>query len=388
MVGVFSRDWRAILAAPAWLWAGKARFKQEIASRWHFDPALLPARSDFLAWLADGRRQGRRLILATAADRAIAEKVAAHFGLFDEVVASHDGHNLRGQAKAEALVERFGKGGFAYAGNDWTDLAVWQHAGAAIVGGGGETLQRKAAALAPVIATFPGSSPHWAALWRGLRPYQWVKNLLCFVPILASGAIDDLRGWVFAALVATAFSLVASAIYLVNDISDLAADRAHPRKRRRPLASGALSISLALAAAAVLSMLGLAIGHVAGAVELLLLYAAASLAYSTWLKERPLVDVFLLAVLYCLRIAAGGEASDHPLSLWLLGFASFLFLSLALIKRTSELLDVQGRGLTAAPKRGYLTRDLPVLVCFGVASSFASAIILSLYLHSEAAMAI
>jgi len=385
---VVLRDWRAAIALPAWLLSGKARLKEELGRRWEFDPALLPARTEFVEWLAAERRDGRRLILATAADRAIAEKVAAHFGLFDEVIASHDGRNLRGPAKAEALVERFGPRGFAYAGNDRTDLSVWQHAGEAIVVGGGERLQREAAAVAPVVATFPAGTLPWAGLLRGLRPHQWVKNLLCFVPLLASGSLDDLRGWALSALIAIAFSCVASAIYLVNDLGDLAADRAHPRKRRRPLASGALSIPHALAAAAGLAVAGLAIGHAAGGLALLLLYAAASLAYSTWLKERPLVDVFLLAVLYCLRIAAGGEASAHPISLWLLGFASFLFLSLALVKRTSELLDVQARGLEAAPKRGYLTRDLPVLVCFGVAASFAAAIILSLYLQSKAAMAI
>jgi 4-hydroxybenzoate polyprenyltransferase len=182
-----------------------------------------------------------------------------------------------------------------------------------------------------------------------------------------------------------AFCATASAIYVLNDIGDLAADRSHPRKCRRPFASGALPVSVGLVMIPFLLVTGIILGISGGAWRALLIYAALSLSYTLWLKEMPLVDVFILASLYTIRLYGGGEASGYPVSLWLLGFSSFLFLSLALVKRVSELLRLRSLSLTKTDRRGYHVEDLSVLQMFGIATTFASAVVLSLYVQSETA---
>jgi 4-hydroxybenzoate polyprenyltransferase/phosphoserine phosphatase len=375
------------LRLPGWLAAGKARLKAELARRWQFEASELPYNRPFLAWLAERRAEGRRIVLCTATHRSIAERIAGHLGLFDEVIATEGEANLRGRAKAEALNDRFGRFGYVYAGNDATDEAVWAEAAAAILVNAPPALARRAAGRHAVLARFDRAAPLAPAALRAMRPHQWVKNLLCLVPIFAAGAIGDLAGWRGALLLLAGFCLVASAIYLVNDLTDLAADRRHPRKRQRPIAAGALPIAHALALAAATLLAGLGLAAASGALAYVLVYAAASLAYSVWLKEQPLVDVFILAFLYTIRLFGGGVASGHEVSLWLLGFSSFLFLSLALVKRVSEL----GRLAPGAPgarpaRRGYAAEDLAMLQMFGAASSFASAIVLSLYVQSDVAL--
>lgn len=371
---------------PLWLARGKATLKQECAKRWAFDPAHLPYNEKLLDYLRETRARGRRIVLVTAADRGIAEPIAKHIGLFDEVIASNGTDNLRGAAKAEALCSRFGSKGFVYAGNDSTDHAVWQHAAAAMLVNCAPSVRRNAErrhSIAAVIEDRPMGALR-AAL-KAMRPYQWVKNVLIFVPLLASGDFTDWAGWLSASLIFAAFCAVASSIYLLNDISDLAADRMHPRNRRRPFASGALPISIGLALMPILLGIGLVLGWGTSALPSLLAYCVLSLAYNLKLKEMPLIDVFLLAALYTVRLFAGGEATGHPVSLWLLGFSSFLFLSLALVKRVSELHRLRLENRDGAARRGYMTTDLDILQIMGCAAAFASVVVLSLYIQSDTA---
>lgn len=384
---VLSASPHLALRLPGWLGAGKARLKQELAERWRFDPALLPYNEPLLDWLRAQRGAGRRLVLCTATHRLIAERIAAHLGLFDEVIATAGDDNLRGAAKAAALTRRFGERGFVYAGNDTTDEPVWETAAAAIVVNADPALRRRVEARHRVLAVFvrPAGSQARAAL-RAMRPYQWVKNALCLVPIIAAADFHDAGAWTRTLLLMAGFCLIASSIYIVNDLSDLAADRAHERKRRRPFAAGVLPIPQGLALSAALLLLGGFAAAASGALLFVLLYAAASLSYSMWLKEQPLVDVFMLAFLYTIRLFGGGVASGHEVSLWLLGFSSFLFLSLALVKRVSELGRHAVRGTEGfIARRGYMVEDGPMLQMFGCAASFASAIVLSLYVQSDVA---
>jgi 4-hydroxybenzoate polyprenyltransferase len=379
-------DWRSALKIPPWLRAGKARLKAELASRWNFDAATLPYDQALLDYLCEEKAKGRYLVLATAADDSVAQRIAAELGIFDEVIASDGETNRGGAAKAAALVERFGAQGFVYAGNAQADLAVWREAAAAIVVNAPAGVARAAAKAAPAIeATFERGHHRLAALLRAMRPYQWVKNLLVAVPMLCAGNFDDVAGWIATAEVFGAFCAIASSIYLLNDICDLGADRAHPRKSRRPFASGAASIAHGLIAAPVLLALGVGLGWYGGSPHALLVYALLSLAYNVRLKEMPLVDIFVLTALYSVRVFGGGEASAHPVSLWLLGFSSFTFLSLALIKRVSELLRIEMQHGKQAARRGYFTQDLPMLMMMGVAASFTSAMILTLYIQSDTA---
>jgi 4-hydroxybenzoate polyprenyltransferase/phosphoserine phosphatase len=368
--------------APAMLAAlsrGRAGFKARMAELAPPDPALLPYNEALLDYLRAQRAKGRRIVLATAANEAVARGIAAHLGLFDEVIASTDARNLKGAAKAEALVARFGAGGFVYAGDHAVDLEVWRHAAAAVLVEVPDGLAARVAV--PVERRIATNPPAAAALLRAMRPHQWVKNLLVFVPILTANALADWPSWRGGVLAFLALCALASSIYLVNDLLDLRADRAHPAKRRRPFAAGMVSLPLGMALAAGLGVAGAVLAWAGGILALGLGYAVASVAYSLRLKRLPLVDVFTLAGLYTLRLFAGGEATGHPLSLWLLAFASFLFLSLALVKRVAEVMESTGPGLAG---RGYGPGDLVILQLFGVCAAFASVLVLSLYVQNEA----
>jgi 4-hydroxybenzoate polyprenyltransferase len=370
-------------ALGALLSRGRAAFKHEVAKAAKLDVETLPYNEDLIAYLQGQREAGRYLVLATAADHSIALGVANHLRLFDEVIASDGVHNLKGSSKAEALVERFGEQGFAYAGNDASDIAVWKHASSAILVNTASSVARKAETLTFVEAMLAGRPGQAKPLLRAMRPHQWLKNVLVFLPIFTAHALGEWHAWFAAALTFFAFCATASSIYLINDATDLAADRRHPRKRKRPLASGTLPLSTGLLAAVVLAAGGLGLALLGGSLFVVLAYAVMSVTYSVKLKELPLVDVFMLAALYTIRVFAGAVATGHELSLWLLGFSGFLFLGLALLKRISELTALSRRKEQVPARRGYTTADLGVLQAFGCGASFASSLVLALFVQRE-----
>lgn len=376
----------AALRIPAWLAQGKARLKDELARRFRFDPALLPFNERLVAWLRQERATGRSLVLATASDRRIAQAVADHLGLFDEVLASDGATNLSGAAKASALVGRFGQGGFAYAGNSAADLPVWRAAGAAVVVDAPPAVIREAARLCPVEREFPAQHADLGAYLAVLRPHQWLKNLLVFVPLAAAHQLAEAERWPPLILGFLAFCLCASAVYLCNDVLDLESDRRHPRKRLRALASGLVPLRRAAALAPALLLAALALGWTAGAEFLAWLgaYFAITSAYSLVLKRIALLDCLTLALLYTLRVAAGGAAANVPLSHWLLAFSVFLFLSLAFVKRYAELLAQPPAPGAPLHGRGYHAGDDRLVAALGLGSGLGSVLVLTLYLGSEA----
>jgi 4-hydroxybenzoate polyprenyltransferase len=369
-----------------WLLRGKAALKAEIASRVQLNPAALPYNREFVSWLESERRTGRSLFLCTAADARLAEPVAAHLKIFDGVIASDGRTNLAGDSKAARLVERFGERGFDYCGNERRDLVVWRHANGAIVANGGTTLEREAANSAPVLRVFPSSANSLRAAIRALRPHQWAKNALIFVPLLAAHAAGSSQSLIDVGLATIAFCLCASSVYVLNDLLDLEADRAHPRKSKRPFAAGTLSIGAGLALVPIL--LGSAIAIAAFLPERFQLvfatYYLVTLAYSFYLKGRVIVDALALAGLYTLRIIAGAAAASVPLSFWLLLFSIFLFLSLAFVKRFAELDSLRRQQRLRAAGRGYHVEDLPVLQSLGTAAGYLSVLVLALYINSPA----
>ncbi len=369
-----------ILRLPLWLAEGRAVFKRRLASRVTLDPAFLPYNEVLRTFLDEQKAAGRRLILVTAADSQVAGAIAKHLGIFDEVIASDGACNLKGAAKALALTERFGEQGFEYAGDAAADFEVWDHAHKVFVVDASPALTRTAARRYANVEIITPRASWLGPLARALRPHQWVKNFLVFVPLLAVGAVGDMAALTSTALAFLAFCLTASAIYLSNDLMDLASDRAHHRKRRRPFASGDLPLQFGLLLAPILLLAGLMVASFAGVVWLVAAYAAASTLYSIKLKELPLIDVFVLAGLYTGRIVAGGVASGHLVSLWLLAFSCFIFLSLAFIKRVAELQAMNGEDGRLG-RRGYYRSDVVMLPIMGVAASFMSAIILALYVQ-------
>jgi 4-hydroxybenzoate polyprenyltransferase len=357
--------------------------KREAAALAPLDPATLPYEESLLRYLGEERARGSRIVLATAADRSVAERINLHLALFHEVIASDGANNLKGDAKGEALVKAFGEGGFTYVGNGSPDLAVWQRAGRGVVVNASPSVERRARQTTAVELAIQTRRPWWRSLLSAMRPYQWAKNALVFVPVVTASAFTEWSAWIGAAGAFGALSLTASAFYLINDVTDLEADRRHPRKRARPFARGDLSIVAALVAAPTLLAGGLLLATLSGTLALVVLYAVVATTYSFWLKELPLVDVFVLATLFTLRVICGGEASGHRVSAWLLAFSVFLFLSLALMKRVSELGSLGSRVDRAMTRRGYTPSDLAVLQAMGIASSFVSAMVLALFVNSQ-----
>ena len=371
---------------PLWLAEGKARLKQRLSEGLEFDPAALPYNGPLLAWLEAQRQAGRRLVLCTASDQAVARDIAEHLGLFDEVMASDGATNLKADAKAAALVQRFGARGFDYAGNDEADFPVWQKARRAVIvnaKGSVEQRARQRFAGATVFAREPAGPRTWV---RALRLHHWVKNVLIFVPLLAAHRWTDGTGWLNAFLGFLAFGLCASSVYLANDLLDLESDRHHPRKRRRPLAAGALSIGAAVVAAPLLVLAAYVVAWQVNTsfVAWLTIYFALTCFYSLGLKRLILVDCLTLAILYTLRIIAGTAAAAVPMSFWALTFCGSLFLSLALVKRYAELLVQMAAGREKAHGRGYVVGDAPVLRSLGVAAGYMAVVVLALYLNSPA----
>jgi 4-hydroxybenzoate polyprenyltransferase/phosphoserine phosphatase len=378
-----SAPWKLLLL-PFWLARGKAHLKQRLADSVAFDWSTLPLNHDVVALVRAAREAGRRVVLATGSHQRLADGIAGHLALFDEVVATDGDINLSGQRKAERLVSRYGARGFDYAGNDHQDIAVWSVSRNATVVSSDESLVKAARQVAAVDRVIPTARPRVASYLHGLRLHQWLKNVLVFAPLLAAQRLGSADAIAHATLAFLAFGLCASAVYVLNDLLDLDADRRHVRKRNRPFASaaiplwhGALMIPLLLVASFALALrLPLQFVGVLGA------YFFVTLSYSLFLKRQVIVDVLMLAGLYTLRVVAGGAATGIVPSFWLLAFSMFIFLSLAMVKRYSELLVTLKQDKSTAAGRGYMVEDLPVLMSTGSASGMVAVLVFALYINS------
>ena len=363
---------------------GKAAFKEAVCHRAPVDASLLPYNEALLNYLKEQHSKGRKIGLFTAADQSIAEAVAAHLGLFDVVRGSDGATNLSGAAKARAIREEFGDR-FAYAGDGATDRPVFEQAEQLILIGVAARFEPLFAATKQIEAVFPkvrsGPMP-WA---KALRIHHWAKNLLVFVaPFLGLHVSYEVLGRTF--LLFILLNLLASATYLVNDMFDLAADRQHPTKQYRPLASGTISARDGAVVAFFLIVGALALGMLLlpphGGLALAL-YLTITLAYSFGLKQQPFLDVSVLAGLFTLRVLAGNLMVPGPVSAWLLTFSMLFFLGLAMLKRYAELSRIVSGGGDRVVSRGYTVRDLPLLLAAGVASGFASIAIFMIYLIDD-----
>ncbi|MGE0740051.1 MAG: UbiA family prenyltransferase [Hyphomonadaceae bacterium] len=374
----FTQPWKLPLLL-LWLMRGRAFAKAKLAIAFPPDAAHLPYDERVVAWLRQERVEGRVLALATASDERAARAVADHVGAFDHVFASDGATNLKSRRKGERLMAAFPEG-FVYAGNEGADVKVWRASTRAVVANASPAFSRAMAARFDIEHTFPRERAPLQALLTAVRPRHWAKNLLVFLPLLVGQGWYAAEAWRGAALAFAALCLVASSVYLVNDAADIEADRRHPRKRLRPFASGAASPAVGLLVAIAMLAGGLWVGALSGAFALVLAYLVAATLYTFWLKRVVLLDVFVLAGLYGLRIVIGGSASGFPASDWLLAFSGFFFLSLALVKRAAEVdairADLVGRGYRAA--------DGPMLKRVGVGAGLIAALVLALYLQAPA----
>ncbi|MBC8130515.1 MAG: UbiA family prenyltransferase [Rhizobiaceae bacterium] len=370
---------------PGWLLSGKARLKAEIANRICFDAALLPYRDEVIDEIAAARMQGRRIVLATAANERLAHAVADHLGVFDDVMASDGEVNLSSHAKLARIVGETDIHGFDYIGNSKDDVCLLEAAAEATVVAPDSAAARWQAATGANLLDGEHRSLLKPCL-RAMRPHQWMKNTLVFVPIVLTHEYLDVAMMMAGIMAFFSFSFAASAVYILNDLLDLSSDRRHKTKRNRPFASGAVPIpvGLALGVGLLVASVGLAL-LLNPAYQLVLAgYIAATTLYSFFLKRMLLIDVLTLAALYTVRIVAGTAAADVEGSFWLIAFSVFFFLSLALVKRYTELIDFGTGADRATTGRGYLDADLETLGQAGMSSGFAAVMVLALYIDSTA----
>ncbi len=376
----------SLFELPLWWLKGRAYFKHRLAALVMPDVHAMPYRGEVLEFLREQCRQGRSLVLAADADQKFAEEVGRELGLFSAVIGSDGVVNLKGRAKRDRLVEQFGERGFDYLGRYGRDVPIWRAARRALMISPHPRVLRRVCETTPVEQVFDGREGRWPDYLSALRPPHWVKNGLVFVPLATVHRLFEVGLLERASLAFLAFDCCASGLYLFNDLLDLPADRRHPHKKERMLASGRIRLGYALMMMPILLAAAGAIAwHLSpGLSGILGLYAALMIAYSMGLKDIPLVDVLVLAGGYALRVAAGAVAADIRISAWLLTLCMFLFLSLALIKRYAELVVLESQpGAGAAHARGYLSGDKSILAALGIASGYLAVMVLALYTNTE-----
>ena len=384
---IIRRKFFLVPLLPFWLLLGKVRFKRHVFLNGSPDPALLPFNEDFLMWIKAEKARGRQLTLATASPDFFARKVGDYLGIFSEVKGSDHNTNLRGNKKAAWCMERFGKGGFVYAANALSDTSVWRVAGQGVIvrpSGSLLMLGSKMKNLCPVVKVFPSGPSFLSSLMKEMRVYQWAKNLLIFSPLLLSSKADSPLLALLTLIAFLSFSMVSSSVYLLNDIMDLDADRQHPKNKKRPFASGNLSLIWGVVLIPFLLVAGLATAHALSSNFFLVVfsYYCLTTAYSLVLKKLVLADVITLACLYTSRIFAGGVVIGIGPSAWLLTFSGFVFLSLALLKRCSEIRLMESYHKKIM-RRGYRIDDLGQISQLGTASGYLSVLVFALYLNSQ-----
>lgn len=371
----------------SWVFRGKSELKERLAKAIDISPSSLPYNEEVIEWLRQQKKEGRYLILATGANNKLAHQISDYLGLFDEVYASDKDTNLTGRIKRDLLIRKFGQFGFDYIGDSNKDRPIWAICNKAYIVNPSKKNIELVKKNNKLDGTFEvrHNGNYLLNILTAMRPYQWSKNLLIFVPIVGANMYGN-NSSIFLSIAAFfIFSIVASSIYLFNDLVDINSDRLHPRKKTRPFAAGDLSIIWGWLLWPTLLLLSFTLSIVFLPYDFsytLAIYIVFTLSYTLYLKKQPIVDVMTLASLYTLRIIAGAEVIAAPLTFWLLSFSIFIFLSLAFVKRYSELKGVKSRhGLAKIHGRGYIGDDLEVVSAMGVGAGYLSVLVFALYVQ-------
>ncbi len=370
-----------------WMMKGISFFKNAVATHTQLDPEHLNYNSDVIKRIKEYKQQGYPIYLVTGASELIANSIADHLKLFDGVLASTKLTNLTGTNKARACIENFGENRFIYLGDCKKDLKVWKFSKKIICVSNSQSLIKRFRVLNKDIEIIARAKPKLKDYLKAIRVHQYAKNVLLLLPIFLNKDFFALPLWQAAALAFIAFCLTCSAVYIINDLYDLKADRQHKIKYRRGFASGLIPIKhglflftafiiLSIGVQLVLhnSLFSIAIG----------LYFILSIAYTQWLKQIAILDVMVLTVLYTIRIVAGMLLLNEPLSHWFLSFSIFFFLSLSYLKRYIEL-SAMHPSENKIPGRGYQQQHHLFVKINGLATGCLSVVIFLLYIASTKA---
>lgn len=374
-----------LIFIPFWLMRGKAYTKSRLAKHSSLKYEYLPYETNLIKWITQEHNSGRKIILATGADEIIAKGVANHLKIFHEVIGSNGVVNLSGLTKLRELEQRYGKNNFDYVGNSRKDIEIWHNARLSIVVGTikfiNKIMRKEGISFDRIFIRNRFTAKD---IFVTIRVNQWVKNLLLFVPLVTAHLINEIFLLKTLIVAFFAFGFTSSSIYIINDLMDLEYDRQHDRKQFRSLSSGTVPIYIGVMMVPLFMISGLSLSYLISSkyFTAVMLYILLTLIYSLWLKKVVLADVIVLAILYTSRIIAGAIAINVVLSTWLMMFSIFIFLSLALSKRHSELYYLRGKDKIMAAGRGYKAIDLEQVSSFGSASGYISILIFALYINS------
>lgn len=361
----------------------RVRLKNFLVNNVDLKVELLPYNQKVLERIALAKEAGHQVVLASASPLGFVKAVAEHLGIFDKVIATEDS-NLKGLEKLAGLKALYPNSEITYLGDSNSDIPVWKGLGKAyLVNASRITKNRLLFAEIPYEIVDDSQKLSLRLIRKSFRYHQWAKNFLIFLPLILSHAHqDDL--WKVSILAFVSFSFAASSIYIINDLFDLEADRRHKKKKERPFASGALSISQGIILFGITTSVSilLAILINPGFLLCLFVYFLANLAYTLRLKQIHSLDIIMLAGMYTIRIMAGSETTGIEVSQWLLGFSTFLFFGLAALKRFVEVSALQPHQKAAG--RGYVAEDKMVLAALGGGSSLMACLVLALYFTSPA----
>lgn len=374
-----------IFQLPFWILKGKFYFKKRILSFYQINPQTLPYRGEILEFLKQKKGEDRRIVLITASLQEVADSVANHLGIFDEAYGTSSDKNLKAVNKSSFLIDKFGEFGFDYIGDSKADLAVWEKARKSVLVEPTSKILKKAEKFNNIDKVFLRNKNNLKLILQEIRVHQWLKNLLIFLPLLMAHKLDNLELIIKSIVAFFSFSFVASFVYVLNDLLDIDSDRMHPRKKNRPIASGNLSIKIALIIIPILFIFGMGSSLIYLSNEftiVLLIYLLITTLYSFYLKKIYILDIFILSILYTIRLIGGAVAVDVIVSKWLLAFSVFLFLSLAILKRFTELRVMQMENKSKTSGRGYNVDDLNLISILGPTSGYLSVVIFTLYIYS------
>ena len=369
----------------SWARGGRIAAKYFLVEQIEIDPENLPVHNHYLDYLINQHKEGRKLVLVTASPEPWAQAIADKFGIFSRVIASTAGVNCKAEQKVQLLKATLGSGSFEYAGNDYPDVPVWKVAAERVVVSANKKLIDAAKSIGEIKYLFDQDiKPKFSSLLKAMRPHQWAKNLLLFVPMFMAHSFLSVEIWVQVVIAFCSFSAAATGVYLLNDLMDLDADRQHLTKKFRPIANGDVSILTALVASACSFLLGIALACLlpTAFLKTILLYLFVTTLYSFYLKQLPIVDILLLAFLYSLRVFAGGTATGIPVSTWLIAFSVFFFVSLASLKRYIELLNTEAKSDKPIAGRGYCASDMPIVLQAGMSTAAVAVLVLALYINN------
>jgi 4-hydroxybenzoate polyprenyltransferase len=367
----------------------RAAFKREISKIITPEIHQLPFRNEVLNFIDEQRIRGCKVVLATATDSFWAKKIANGLRIFDGILCSEGNHNLKGTAKLVAIRAYCTENGyteFDYIGDSFADIPIWREANRVYLVSPSRRLLRKVNEFCKPAAIIVTNKSTINSALSAMRPQQWIKNLLVFVPLITSHRVFEYQIAILCTIAFACFCLCSGAVYIINDLADIKSDRCHPVKKTRPFASGTLPISSGLAIAA-----GLLVASFSSALIILpasfyfvlTVYFITTFAYSFYFKRIAMLDVLILAGLYTLRIVAGGKAAEILVSEWLMAFSLFLFVSLAFVKRYAELERLLREEEKKTSGRGYFVIDIGLIESLGPASGYIAVLVLALYINSD-----